>query len=388
MNKCKIISFIILIIILLTLFLSPLTKYNIIILGLLGLISFFIFNTIIINDRNTNLNKTKYIHVTGSKENTNKNLTIANFNVMSDQASKYILAGDCETPNQYNSRYKLIIDQLNKLVKSETDLIMLEEVTDNFMKNYIQKWLINNNYKYIPIYRCIPLKDKNNNAIKKEQTLPDGTNIKIPINLIQNVILVTDRFQIVYKNKLSKKLDDILYDLKQHSKVQVIPLYDNITKTYIAVSNIHLTGDKSPKGESQRTQVIKLINEFIDKTLPTYNKIIIGDFNSNIISDDLNNYLIKHKLKLYQPNNNTSYSRFEYNRITHIYSVKSNDIAWEKTDKLITNMKVNNIKTIPNNGLDGIEVPYKFIGNEKNLTVEKNYYIWPSDHTINIYKIN
>lgn len=289
--------------------------------------------------------------------NSTKNISIASFNVMNQTSTVFSRPKEGrETDFQHKKRCEKITSILLDHCL-ECDIICLQEVT-SYLLDYI---------KDIP-----------------------GFNLYYDPACVHNCTLVRSD----YTTK-------ILYNdcVDSYSKV----LY---TRTYVGsddyvICNVHLNG--KPSETSTRYKVIDEIyenlndicshtniNNFAEGSLGKCYGMVVGDYNQDLTSCDLDGVYV------YKKHLMTSYHCFDFNsdgKHTGInnsrglvrFDLKPECNQYCNIDNFTSNYNFNVSHDVyPENGMSNRQVPYR--RTESNTTVE-NFDEWPSDHALIIYSV-
>lgn len=287
-------------------------------------------------------------------------MRVISWNILSNLASKFNLAGKrVETEKEWKDRYSYVIFQIVEQLKEEPDIICLQEVTEDFIKQLTES-----------------LK-----ALNKKNKLP--YRLAYPKLTYQQACLIHTN----YKAHLLK------YDfsgLHPWSKTFCLKLTG---PRDLILINLHLNGDPDQEGNDERRSLIRVILnhlKFENFEMPI---IMVGDFNeeAETLYEDLQDNFLEHQLELYRKNDKiTSYHAYEFH-----YDKKQkklildglSDRKEQKLDQIVysSELILKQQRVRPKNGLKGLQVPYTHKVVKKDIINESNYKTWPSDHAMMIY---
>ncbi len=301
-------------------------------------------------------------------------LKICNFNIMSHSHSHFFFGDDSisETKQQYLNRYLTTFNIIETVINNyfPIDILSLEEVTQE---------------SYEVLY---PLISTHYHTYVSEITSPSGLGTLLVTGFNKTTIPnktsiqdLTSDFQKFYDTGASKS-----YPCR--SQIFQINLYDQT----IIYSHLHAPGIPDDR---VKTRYFSKVKEFIFNLGEDKIHILCGDFNEE--RKDFLMSMFNQKLTILDDDRATSYHKFTKNK-NGLYT--ENDVKYKRVDHLMlsSNLLLESYHTIYNsnygliNHLSGIRGdgnvnPYYQYQNIWYPHVINLGYIWPSDHTLNIYNI-
>jgi len=299
-------------------------------------------------------------------------LKICNFNIMSHSHSHFFFGDDSisESKEQYLNRYSTTFYIINTVIVNYNpiDILSLEEVTQESYD--ILNPLIST---YYHIY-------------VSEITSPSGLG----------TLLVTGFNKITFPDK--DLIQDLTSDFQKFYNNDSKPypcrsqIYEiNLRGTTIIYSHLHAPGIPDDK---IKTQYFSKVKEFIN--LRDKIHILCGDFNEERIDFLMS---IFDQLKILDDDRVTSYHKFTKNE-TGLYT--ENDNKYKRVDHILLspNLNIESYHTIYNSKHYGLGNHFNGIIGDGSVNPYYKYqniwyphvniyggYIWPSDHTLNVYNI-
>jgi hypothetical protein len=301
-------------------------------------------------------------------------LKICNFNIMSHSHSHFFFGDDSisETRQQYLNRYLTTFNIIETVINNyyPINILSLEEVTQE---------------SYEVLY---PLISKYYHIYVTEITSPSGLGTLLVTGFNKttfpektSILNLTSDLQIFYNVGASKSYP---------CRSQIFQI--NLLGKTIIYSHLHAPGIPDDR---IKTRYFSKVKEFIFNLGKDKIHILCGDFNEERI--EFLKTMFDNKLSILDDNRPTSYHKFTKND-NGLYT--ENDVKYKRVDHLLLNpnLLLESYHTIYNSnyGLvnhlsgvrgDGNVNPYYQYQNVWYPHVSNLGYIWPSDHTLNIYNI-
>ena len=354
-------------------------------------------------------------------------ISVANWNIMDHMSTEYSRLGNVETPEEYTARYNRVIQMIQYAAnKWRTDVICLEEVTEEFLALLMANPLLSSRYT---LYQY-----RNGNFILA--TLVGQDSRGKPLNVVD----FSGNYQQRYHDYEISNMD-------KPSRTQILMVNG------LLVIHVHFVGVPGTFGNMLRVKNFGYIMKFLNEEpiqdangnrlyLRSYNKIVIGDYNDSdpgrVVPAEKNkeDFQAVYKingLELFQDSRPTSYHRYVKHNIDNSENLNRSNCGYIYEDKQVTQripthekldhllydyaggVQIEGFAILPEQGTTYLQVPYivnylsdnlerknislcstktsfeieevDIVKDPNNINIISSISEWPSDHAYVSYLI-